>query len=269
MAWLAGRADRAGIAALSVADIDSYLKDRAVSQRRSSMKTVVGWIRLLLRWLHTAGLTGRDLSATVITPSGYAFEGIPVALCPEDVEKVLVAVRQDQTTRGIRDYAILMLLARYGMRSGEIAALRLDDIDWRKELIRVVHAKTGVTSHLPLLPEVGDAILRYLQDSRPTVCFREIFIRHRAPHRPFRRGGNLYSTIRRRLDAAGIATPGRRGPHVFRHTRAVSLLRARVPLKEIGDVLGHRSTDSTMTYLKLATDDLRDVALEIPQGVQA
>jgi site-specific recombinase XerD len=269
IAWLGERADRSGIAALSVRDIDSYLKYRATSQRRSSMKTVVGWMRLFLWWLHTAGLIDRDLSVTVVAPSGYAFEGIPTALRQEDVEKVLVAVRQDHTAKGIRDYAILVLLAKYGMRSGEIAGLRLDDIDWRKEVIRVVHAKTGVTSYLPLLPDVGDAILRYLQEARPTVSFREVFIRLPAPHRPFPRGGNLYSIIRKRLDTAGITTPGRRGPHAFRHALAVSMLRARVPLKEIGDVLGHRSTDSTMSYLKLAVEDLRAIALDVPVGVWA
>jgi len=269
MAWLGERADRAGIAALSVSDIDRYLKHRATSQCRSSMRTVVNWMRPLLRWLHTAGLIDRDLSITVVAPSGYALEGIPSALRQEDVEKVLVAARQDHTAQGIRDYAILMLLARYGMRAGEIAALRLDDIDWRKEVIRVVHAKTGVTSHLPLLPDVGDAILRYLQETRPAVSCREIFIRQPAPHQPFKNGASLYTLVRERLDAAGVMTPGKRGPHAFRHARAVSMLRARVPLKEIGDVLGHRSTDSTMSYLKLATEDLRAIALDVPSGVWA
>jgi site-specific recombinase XerD len=269
MAWLGERADRAGIAALAVPDIDSYLKHRATSQGRSSMKTVVIWMRSLLRWLYTADLIDRDLSITVVAPSGYALEGIPSALRQEDVEKVLIAARQDHTAQGIRNYAILMLLARYGVRAGEIAALRLDDIDWRKEVIRVVHAKTGATSYLPLLPDVGDAILRYLQESRPAVFHREIFIRQPAPHRPFKKGASLYSLVRERLDAAGIMTPGRRGPHAFRHTRAVSLLRARVPLKEIGDVLGHRSTDSTMSYLKLAVDDLRAIALDVPMEVRA
>lgn len=269
MAWLGKRADRAGIAALSVPDIDRYLKHRATSQRRSSMKAVVIWMRSLLRWLHTADIINRDLSITVVAPSGYALEGIPSALRQEDVQKVLDTARGDHTARGIRDYAILMLLSKYGLRSGEIAALRLDDIDWRKEVIRVRHAKTGVTSHLPLLPDAGDAILRYLQKSRPSTSFREVFIRQWAPHRPFKRGGSLYSIIRERLDAARIATPGKRGPHTFRHARAVSMLRARVPLKEIGDVLGHGSTNSTMSYLKLATEDLRTIALDIPSGVWA
>jgi integrase/recombinase XerD len=162
-----------------------------------------------------------------------------------------------------------MLLSQYGMRAGEIVALCLDDIDWRREVIRVHHAKTGATSYLPLLPEVGNAILKYLQKARPKTSFRHIFIRDRAPYRPFLTGGSLYSLVRKRLDAAGVVTLGRRGPHAFRHTRAVSMLRARVSLKEIGDVLGHRSVTSTMTYLKLAIEDLRAIALEVPVEVRA
>jgi integrase len=119
------------------------------------------------------------------------------------------------------------------------------------------------------MPEVGNAILKYLQKARPKTSFRQIFIRTRAPYRPFPTGAGLYNIVRKRLDIAGVVTSGRRGPHAFRHTRAVSMLRARVPLKEIGDVLGHRSVTSTMTYLKLAVDDLRAIALEIPAEVRA
>jgi integrase/recombinase XerD len=170
--------------------------------------------------------------------------------------------------QGARDYAILMLLANYGIRAGEVTGLRLDDVDWRKEVIRIRHTKTGVTSYLPLLPEVGVAILRYLQKSRPKTSFREIFIRTRAPYRPFESGSSLYTPMRRRIDAAGVPEGGKRGPHVFRHARAVSMIRASVSLKEIGDVLGHRASDSTLVYLKLATDDLRAIALEIPAEVK-
>lgn len=269
LSWFGERANGTGIAALSVADIDNYLKYRSSSLRRSSMSTVAGWTRLFLRWLHSTRRTSRDFSTVVIGPSLYAFESIPSALRSPDVKKVLDAVRHDDTAKGIRDYAILMLLSKYGMRAGEIVALRLEDINWRKEVIQVRHAKTGVTSHLPLLPEVGNAILKYLQKARPESSFRQIFIGSVAPYRPYARGGNLYNLVRKRLDAAGVVGPGRRGPHVFRHARAVSMLRARVPLKEIGDVLGHRSTISTLTYLKLAVEDLRAIALEIPVEVRA
>jgi site-specific recombinase XerD len=266
--WMGGGPTGKELAALTVSDIDAYMKDRAGSLRRPTLRNIACNMRSFLRWLHTAGHVARDLSTAVIAPSLYAFEGIPSSLSAQDIEKILSVTRQDRTRKGIRDYAILMLLSRYGIRAGEVTSLRLDDINWRKDTIRIRHTKTGVFTHLPLLTEVGGAILDYLQKSRPEVCFREIFIRNRAPYRPFKRGGSLYTPIRRRIEAAGVVTAGKRGPHSFRHARAVSLLRGGVPLKEIGDVLGHRASNSTLVYLKLATEDLRAVALEIPVEVK-
>lgn len=265
--WLGGRATREALAIVSVADIDTYMKNRAGSMRRVSIKLVATNLRSFLRWLYITGRTLRDLSTAVVAPVLYAFESIPSALRPQDVDMVLSMARQDRTPKGIRDFAILTLLANYGVRAGEIASLRLDDVDWRKEVIRVRHSKTGVTSYLPLLPEVGEATLGYLQKARPKVAFRELFIRSLAPYRPFNNGSSLYALIRCRIDAAGVAAGGKRGPHAFRHARALSLMRASVPLKEIGDVLGHRASDSTFVYLKLATEDLRAIALEIPGEV--
>ncbi len=197
----------------------------------------------------------------------YTYDGIPSALSPQDVHNVLVVTRQDRTTAGLRDYAILMLLATYGLRAGEIASLRLDDIDWRKDTLHVRHSKTGVSSNLPLMREPGDALLKYLKGGRPSCAALEVFLRLRAPHRPFVNGSSLYYVARSRLNAAGIMPPGKKGPHAFRHARAVSLLRATVSLKAIGDILGHRSTLSTGAYLKLATEDLRAVALDVPTEV--
>jgi integrase/recombinase XerD len=267
--WLGERATREDLAILSVVDVDAYTKDRASSLGRRSIKLAATNIRSFLRWLHTAEHIPRDLSSTVIAPSLYAFEGIPCAVRAEDVRKVLSVAQKDFTPKGIRDYAILMLLSKYGVRAGEITTLRLDDVDWRREVIRIRHSKTGVVSYLPLLPDVGEAILRYLQKSRPKTFLREIFIRNRAPYRPFKDGSSLYGLVRCRIEAAAVITRGKRGPHAFRHARAVSLLRGAVPVKEIGDLLGHRSADSTLVYLKLATEDLRAVAMEIPTGVKA
>jgi integrase/recombinase XerD len=266
--WLGERATREELADLTVVDVDAYLKERAGSLSRRSLKWVATNMRSLLRWLHTTEQITRNLSAAVIAPSLYAFEGIPSAVRAEDVNRVLAVTKQDCTPKGIRDYAILMLISTYGMRAGEITALRLGDVDWRKEVARIRHSKTGATSYLPLLPEVGEAILQYLQKSRPKTSFREIFVRSRAPYRPFTSGSSLYGLVRRRIEAAGVISAGKRGPHSFRHARAVSMLRAAVPLKEIGDLLGHRSADSTLVYLKLATEDLRAVALEIPTRVK-
>ena len=154
-------------------------------------------IRCFLRWLHLTERTVHDLSSTVIAPPVYAFEGIPSAVGAEDVKKIMAVTQKDCTPKGIRDYAILMLLSTYGVRAGEITMLRLDDVDWRNEIIRIRHNKTGATSYLPLLPEVGEAILQYLQKSRPKTAFREVFIRCCAPYRPFKDGSNLGRLVRR------------------------------------------------------------------------
>jgi integrase/recombinase XerD len=267
LGWLGERANGEALT-VTVADVDTYMKNRAVSLRRPSIKGAATHLRSFLRWLHTMGQTARDLSTAVIAPSLYAFESIPSALRSKDVDKVLSIARQDRSPGGLRDYAILMLLAKYGLRAGEITRLQLDDVDWRKEAIRIRHTKTGALSWLPLLSEVGEAILQYLQKSRPETPFREIFIRSRAPYRPFKSGSSLYTPIRQRINAAGVPEGGKRGPDAFRHARAVSLMRACVPLKEIGDVLGQRASDSSLVYVKLATEDLRMVALEIPVEVR-
>lgn len=269
LGWLGERATREKLSSLTLSDIDAYMTYRAGSLRRISLKDVAGKMRSFLRWLHMTERTTRDLSSTVIAPSIYAHEGIPFAIRAEDVKRVLAVAQGDHTAKGLRDFAILTLLATYGARASEIVALRLDDVDWRKEIVRIRHSKTGATSYLPLLPEVGEAVLQYLQNSRPKTHFREMFLRTKAPYRPFAGGTGLHGLVSVRLEAAGVNTTGKHGPHIFRHARAVSLLRAAVPMKQIGDLLGHRSADSTLAYLKLATEDLRAVAMDIPTEVKA
>ena len=176
----------------------------------------------------------------------YAHEGIPFAIRAEDVKRVLAVAQGDRTAKGLRDFAILTLLSTYGARASEIVALRLNDVDWRKEIVRIHHSKTGATSYLPLLPEVGEAVLQYLQNSRPKTHFREMFLRTKAPYRPFAGGTGLHGLVSVRLEAAAVNTTGKHGPHIFRHARAVSLLRAAVPMKQIRDLLGHRSADATL-----------------------
>jgi site-specific recombinase XerD len=264
---LGDRSDPACLIDLTISEIDAFVRSRVAGLRRSSIKEVTGSLRIFLRYLHGSGRTARDLSTSVTSPVLYRYEGIPSALSPDDVLQVLAVTRQDRTHAGQRDYAILMLIATYGMRAGEITALRLDDIDWRNDILHVRHSKTGMASTLPLLREPGEALLNYLKTARPRSAFREIFLRLRAPYRPFTDGSALYAVARNRVDAAGITGSGKKGPHALRHARAVSLLRAGVSLKGIGDILGHRSTVSTGAYLKLATEDLRAVALDIPTAV--
>lgn len=259
--WQFDRAGAASLETLSIVDIDLYMDMRAPGLRRKSLADVAERLRPVVRHLHRTGRIPTDLTPHIIGPMLYAYEDVPSTLERSQIAAVLATTQEDRSPRGLRDYAILQLLATYGLREGEICRLRLDDVDWRAESLRICHTKTNAYSYMPLMVTVGEALLDYLRLGRPQVEVREIFVRSCAPYIAMT---NLYGMIRGRLAAAGVVPAGKRGPHVFRHARAVEMLRASVPQKIIGDVLGHRSTESTNTYLKLATDDLRAVALEVP-----
>jgi site-specific recombinase XerD len=241
-AWLITHSN-AIFADLTVRDLDIYMDMRARGLTRKSLKDVAERLRSLLRHLHRTGRIAADLSQDVIAPLLYAYEGIPSALSSDQISTVLEFVRKDRSPMGLRDYAILQLLAVYGLRAGEIIRLRLEDVDWRSDVLHIRRSKTGDHSRLPLFETVGEALIDYLRHGRPETDVREIFVRTRAPYVAMVR---IYSEVSRRIKAAGITLSGKRGPHIFRHARAVSLLRASVPRKVIGDVLGHRSTESTI-----------------------
>ena len=255
------------VAALCVADLDAYIAWRGMTMRRSSKVAMVGPLRGVLRYLHGSGRMPMNLVDAIEGPPIYALEGIPSTIRREDIERALKAVRCDRSPLGRRDYAIMMLLSTYGLRAGEITGLRLSDIDWRHERLRIRHTKTGAYSELPLLRGPADALLDYLKHGRPATTLREVFLRALAPYRPLSGRGALHAIVGRRLRAVGVSLTGKRGAHVLRHSRALSLLSGGVPIKVIGDVLGHRSERSTAVYLKLATDDLRAIALDLPAGV--
>jgi integrase/recombinase XerD len=262
--FLTWQLDRCGVDSLkemTVGDIDHYMETRSPHQTRKSVKDVAERLRSILRYLHRTGRTATDLSPHVIAPLLYAYEGAPSILEQDQIAAVLQVAGKDRTPMGLRDHAILQLLATYGLRSSEIRNLRIEDIDWRAEAIRIKHTKTRACSFLPLMAPAGAAVIAYLRSGRPETDAREVFIRMRAPYHKL---GTLGSVVRRRLREAGVEPPGKSGPHIFRHARAVEMLRAAVPQKIIGDMLGHRSTEATAPYLKLATEDLRDIALDVP-----
>ena len=262
--FLAWQLDRCGVDCLmemSVSDIDRYMNLRAPKLTRRSLTDVAERLRSILRYLHRTRRTAIDLSPHVIAPLLYAYEGVPSILERDQIAAVLQVAGKDGTPVGLRDHAILQLLATYGLRSGEIRNLRIEDIDWRTKSIRIRHTKSRACSFLPLMAPVGEAVLAYLRAGRPVTDAREVFIRTRAPYRKLAMLGNV---VRRRLRDAGVEPLGKSGPHIFRHARAVEMLRATVPQKVIGDLLGHRSTKSTAPYLKLATEDLRAIALDVP-----
>lgn len=265
LAWL-GDQNR-NVATVRIDDLDRYVAKRAVAMRRNSTAQMVATLRSVLRYLHEHGPLARDLASLMKGPTIYALEGIPTTLRPEDVHCALAALQQDRSPTGRRDYAIWMLLTTYGLRGGEVKALQLSDIDWRHERLRIRHGKTGAYSELPLLRAPANALLDYLRHGRPATRARAVFLRAQAPYRPLSAGTHLHGVVSRRLAAVGVVPTGKHGSHALRHARAVSLLRGGVSLKLIGDVLGHRSARSTAPYLKLATDDLRSVALDVPVQV--
>jgi site-specific recombinase XerD len=262
--WLGERASRDSLARLGLAEIDRYLAWRMPPLRRATRHGVSQCLRSFLRYLHADKLVAKDLSPLVSGPIMYKFEDIPRAFTEPQVKALLETTRQDKTPTGLRDRAILMLLSTYGLRAGEVVRLKLDDIDWRTDRLRVRQSKSGAESFLPLLPPVGEALLNYLRHGRPQTDVREVFLRVRAPHGAFPWGGSLHTIIHRRLKQAGIEVKGRHGAHAFRFARASSLLNAAVPLKSIGDLLGHRSAEATHIYLRLDTDDLRAISIDLP-----
>jgi site-specific recombinase XerD len=262
--WLKRRADRESLPLLSITDIDGYLAWRMPGLRRASRYGECQCLRSFLRYLHAAKLLRRDLSVAVSGPIIYKYDEIPRAFTEAQIKTLLAVARRDRSSQGFRDYAILLLLATYGLRAGEVAWLRLEDIDWRREYLRIRRSKTGGESFLPLVPSVGRALLNYLKQGRPKTRFREIFLRVRAPLKPFSTVSPLDAIILSRMKEAGIEVRGRHGTHAFRFARAMSMLRASVSLKSIGDLLGHSSAASTEVYLRLESNDLRAISLEVP-----
>jgi len=264
LAWHIRHYRSEAIRDLSLPQVHEYMAGRATTMRRTTIKAVSQKLSAFLRFLHQCGHVPFDLSGRMIRPTLYEFESIPSILRPEEIKQILQVTRRDRSARGRRDYAILMLLATYGLRAGEIVHLQLQDIDWRAETILIRHSKVRGTTLLPLVPAAGDALLSYLRSARPKTAAREVFIRMSAPLKGFSKGNCLHALIRRRIATAGVRPVGKRGPHVFRHAHAVGLLRATVPMKTISDLLGHRSSRSTAIYLKLDSEELRAVALPLP-----
>lgn len=228
---------------------------------RATMQHVASHLRSFLRFLAIRGVTRPGLDAFIDTPRVYRGEKLPRSLPWETVRAFLRAIDRS-TPMGRRDYAMFLLISTYGLRSSDVVSLRLDDIEWRAGRLCIAQRKTAQPLWLPLTDAVGQSLLEYLRDGRPSVPFREVFVRHRAPTgllKPTAVAEAFQGWSRR----SGLAIPFN-GAHCLRHSYAVHLLRRGTPMKTIGDLLGHRDAESTCIYLRLSVDDLRDVALALP-----
>jgi len=224
----------------------------------STVRNACGTLRVFLRYLHREGLIAKDLSPLVEFPQHFRHSGIPRSISWDQVERVLAGIDR-RSHSGKRDFAMLGMLATYGLRACEVAALKLDDIDWRNDRIKIRERKAGNTTTYPLATAVGGALIDYIKNARPATSDRHVFFRTLAPFEPI---GAAAITCRATfyIRKAGIQVP-RPGSHTLRHSCVQRLVDANFSLKHIGDYVGHRNASSTQIYAKIAVERLRTVAL--------
>jgi len=244
---------------LAAGDVLAFVLAECPHRRPGSAKLLVTALRSLLGYLHVEGVIARPLAPVVPSVAGWRLAGLPRGLGAEQMS-ALVASCDLSTTVGMRDFAILKLLIRLGMRRGEVAALTLDDVDWRSGEI-VVRGKGSRSERLPLPADVGDALADYLRRARPgSADTRAVFVRVKAPHRALSAAGVSQVVIA----AGNRAGLGRVNAHRLRHTTATELLRSGAPLVEIGQLLRHRSQQTTAIYAKVDRERLRALARPWP-----
>jgi site-specific recombinase XerD len=253
--------DHAVLQRVTPRQIELFVRSAGARLRRSSLQHTVARLRSFLRFLASRGEVARGLDASIDTPRLYRGEQLPRSL-PWPIVQAFLAAIDRSTPKGRRDYAMFVLVATYGLRTSEVAALRLDDIEWRARRLCISRPKTETPAILPLSDEVGAALLDYLRHGRRALPQREVFLRYRSPAGPItaKTVTNAFKNWARRSE---LAIPFQ-GPHCLRHSLAVHLLRQGTSLKAIGDLLGHRTSEATCVYLRLHVDDLRDAALDVP-----
>jgi site-specific recombinase XerD len=246
------------LSALSPVVLGAFVAQSSRQLGRTGLRNLCGVVRVFLRYLHRERVVPRDLGAAVESPQAYRLATLPRSIPWDAVHRMLEGVDR-RTAVGRRDYAILLLLVTYGLRAREVAALTLDDIEWKRDRLRIPERKAGHSTAYPLAPTVGRALLDYLQQGRPATAARQVFFRVLAPPRPLTTAA-VSSRASAYLHRAGIDAP-RLGSHTLRHTCVQRLVDADLPFKVIGDYVGHRAPESTEIYTKVAVEALRDVAL--------
>jgi site-specific recombinase XerD len=246
------------VSRVQISDVNTFLA--TCGEKRWTRVSVASSAKALKAFFRYAGRRGWCPAAIALAIQGprlFSQEALPSGPTWEDVNRLITNVETDRP-RDIRDRAIIMLFALYGLRSNEVAALRLEDINWENSRISVSRPKQRRTQIYPLIPIVGNAIIRYLRTVRPQTSRREIFLTLKAPIKPLSVGG-LYSIVSRCMVDIGLHAT-HRGPHALRHACAIRLVSEGLSLKEIGDHLGHRSTSATRVYAKVDLPGLRLVA---------
>lgn len=249
--------------ALCPQDVTGFMVQQARRYSPGHAKLLATALRSFFRFLLQHGAITSDLAKAVPTVANWRWSTLPKFMKAEDVDRLLQSC--DRTTpQGQRDYAILLLLARLGLRAGEVAALTLDDLDWEAgELL--VRSKGARQDRLPLPHDVGEALVAYLREGRAPSPTRQVFVRMRAPRRGFADGQAVGTIVRRALGRAGL-DPALKGAHLLRHSLATQMLHNGASLIEIGELLRHRDIETTRIYAQVDQVALRALALPWPGG---
>jgi site-specific recombinase XerD len=251
------------LSALSATDVTGFIRRHAHERSARSAQHIVGSLRAFLRYLRYRGEITTDLAACVPTVANWSLSTLPKFLQPGQVQQVLDHCDRHSAV-GLRNYAILVLLARLGLRACEVVAMTLDDIDWEGAHL-MVRGKGGQRVQMPLSAEVGHAIAAYLRKGRPHCTSRRLFIREHAARVGFANSGAVSTLVQRALADAGVDSP-HTGAYVFRHSLATEMLRQGASLGEIGQLLRHAHPDTTQIYAKVDVRALRPLALRWPGG---
>ena len=243
------------ISKVQITDVDAFLAEYGKRTSRITTATSVAALKAFFKYAGIRGWCPCSIAEAIQAPRVFAQENVPSGPAWQEVRRLLASM-DTADPFDIRDRAIAMLFAIYGLRSSEVSQLKLEDIDWEHDQISVWRPKQRRRQTYPLIALVGNAVGRYLQEVRPPCSWREIFLTIKAPLRPT---SHLYNVISRRMSALGICTR-HRGPHALRHACAAHLIAQGFSLQEIGDHLGHRSSSSTEIYAKVDLPSLRKVA---------
>ncbi len=243
-------------------DIDRFLLSHAHKRTPKAAQLMVSAMRSFLRFLFRYGVTKCDLSTAVPTVAAWRLSEVPKYIKPEEVESLLESCDRSSSV-GRRNYSILLLIARLGLRAGEVVSLELDDINWRASEL-TIRGKGQFCDRLPLPQNVGEALVIYLKNDRPKCSTRRVFLRTRAPYRGFRDSTTVSTIVRRTVEKSGLNTPSK-GAHLLRHSLATGMLRKGASMAEIGELLRHRSPNSTEIYAKVDIEGLRSIVRIWPE----
>lgn len=250
-------------ATMALTDLDDFLVGLAQRLARATVADIAGSVRSFSRFLLATGRISVALADSIISPVQRPFERPRRSLPWEDVRRLLLAVDRS-TARGLRDYALLLLMSTYGLGAGEAIRLQFDDIDWVTGTIRGMRPKTGVAFMLPLLPAVAEALATYLHDGRPgNTPTRHVFIKMMTPFGPLNCSSAVRHIIIKHATVAGLSAPYL-GSHVLRFSNAARQVDLGILPRVLSDLLGHRDSESISAYVRIATETLRDISLPVP-----